>query len=606
MCRPANFCVNLFNRAFSGRDGHNGFCFSFLFIFMGNYPGEGPQGGTERGKGGTALPALLLGLAVLACLLPFVNKAFNVDDPVYIWIARHIQRNPLDFFSFNMNWRGVLEPVWRFNENPPLSSYYIAAVAGLFGWSEAALHMAFFAFAVAAAIGTYYLARELCQRPLTAALAGALTPVFIISATTVMSDMMMTAFWVWAVFLWMRGLGEKSVPYVLLASLLVAASSLSEYVGVSLVPLLLIYSLAKKQGRWAWFLLIPAATLAGYDRLTYALYGKDLLLNAASYAVTYQGKGFLNFMTGLVFVGGGLISAFFYSFFIWRKRTLIAGALAMAALMALFPARDFLALFPTALARYRDDPAFHWLFIGQFYVFALGGASALAAAFSDLWNSRDAEALLLFSWTIGIFVFLCLLNWTINSRTVLLMFPALGVLLMRTAGRAGLPGKPAGRLLVIVPLVPSLIIALTVARADYDWAGSQRAAAVSISGNYQGQGKNLWFMGHWGFQYYMEKLGGKPVDRTRTVVQPGDTLVIPANNCYVLPPFLFARYTAAPEVRTAQAGWAATMDPYAGAGFYGDKVSGPLPYIIAPVPGEQYFILTAVRRFAFSPPSDGN
>ena len=565
---------------------------------------------TGGGKNTPALPALFIGVIVFACLVPFANKAFNVDDPVYIWIARHIQSNPLDFFGFNLNWRGVLEPVSRFNENPPLCSYYAALAAKFSGWTEAGLHMAFFLFAAAAAIGTYYLAGELCSQPLTAALAGVLTPVFMISATTVMCDMMMTAFWVWAVFLWMRGIRERSVFDIVLASVLIAASSLSKYAGMSLIPLLLCYSLVKRQGGWAWFLLIPVAILAGYERLTYVLYGRGLLLNAASYAVSYGGKGFLNLITGLVFTGGCLISAFFYSFTIWRKRTLVAGALIMAVILTLVQAQTFLAPFPAALDRFQSDTAFHWLFIVQLYVFAMSGASVLAAAFADLWKSRDADSLLLFLWVAGAFIFLCLLNWTINARTVLLIFPPLGILIMRALDRSHTSGKPAGRLLpagrflVAAPLIPSLIIAFAAARADYKWAGSQRAAAVSISSGYQGHG-NLWFMGHWGFQYYMEKLGGKPVDFTSTVVRPGDMIVIPANNCYVLPPFLFAGYSTISEMRVPSSGWLATMNPLAGAGFYGDKVSGPLPFIMAPVPEEKYFILTAVRQFALRRPSEG-
>ncbi len=552
-----------------------------------------------------------MGAIVFACLIPFANKAFNLDDPVYIWIARHIQSNPLDFFGFNINWRGVLEPVSRFNENPPLSSYYMAVVAKLFGWSEAALHMAFFVFAAAAAVGTYYLAGELCSRPLTAALAGVLTPVFIISATTLMCDMMMTAFWVWAVFLWIRGLGKRSIPSVVLASLFIVASSLSKYVGMSLVPLLLCYSFARKQGKWAWFLLIPVAALAGYDWITYVLYGRGLLLNAASYAVSYQGKSFFNFIIGLVFTGGCLISVLFYSFSIWRKKALLTGALIIAGILSLVPVRAFLEPFPGALVRFQNDTVFHWLFITQFYLFALGGASALAVTFSDLWKARDSGSLLLFLWVVGIFLFLCLLNWTINARTVLLIFPPMGILIMRAIERASAPGKssarflPQGRFFVIAPLIPSLIIALTAARADYNWAGSQRSAAVSIGGSYQGQG-NLWFMGHWGFQYYMEEFGGKPADFMRTVIRPGDVIVSPANNSYVLPLFLFRGYASIRETRIDSPGWAATMNPFAGAGFYGDKVSGPLPFIIAPVPEEKYFILTAVRPFAMRPPQAGN
>ncbi|MDA8090398.1 MAG: glycosyltransferase family 39 protein [Nitrospiraceae bacterium] len=568
----------------------------------------------EKGPAGP----LFLGVFVLACLVPFIKKAFNVDDPVYIWIARHIQSSPLDFFGFNINWRGIIEPVSQFNENPPLSSYFIALAAKLFGWSEAALHMSFFIFAVAAAIGTYYLAREFfCSSPLIAALAGVVTPVFMISANTVMCDMMMTAFWVWAVFLWMRGVRVGSVFNVVLASLFIAASSLSKYVGMSLIPLLLCYSVVTKKGRWAFFLLLPALMLAGYDWLTYELYGRGLLLNAASYAVSYGGKSLTNFIVGLVFVGGCLISVFFYSFLIWPKKNIIAGALLMAAILFLVPLGNFLVPFPQALARFQNDPVFHWAFVLQFYFFALGGASALALAVSDLWRSRDAGSLLLFLWVMGIFTFLCLLNWTINGRTVLLLFPPVGILIARAFERRKMTflifrknqksqkdstSGRGSRLLIFSPLIISLVIALAAARADYNWAGSQRAEAAALTQSYHGPGR-LWFMGHWGFQYYMEALGGKPVDFEQTTAQPGDMIAIPANNCFVLPPYLFAGDSMVSETHIASTGWLAVMDPRTGAGFYGDKVSGPLPFIIASVPDEKYYVLSVIRPFPVRPDS---
>ena len=99
--------------------------------------------------------------------------------------------------------------MWAVTENPPLASYYLALAAGILGWSEMALHFAFLLPAVAAILGTYRLARRFCQSPMLAAVATLFTPVFLVSSTTVMCDVMMLAFWVWAAVLWLEGMEEK-------------------------------------------------------------------------------------------------------------------------------------------------------------------------------------------------------------------------------------------------------------------------------------------------------------------------------------------------------------------------------------------------------------
>ncbi len=53
--------------------------------------------------------------------------------------------------------------MWRVTENPPLASYYLALAAGIFGWSEIALHFAFLLPALAVILGTHRLARHFCQ-----------------------------------------------------------------------------------------------------------------------------------------------------------------------------------------------------------------------------------------------------------------------------------------------------------------------------------------------------------------------------------------------------------------------------------------------------------
>src|SRR6185436_21066047 len=41
---------------------------------------------------------------VLGVLLLFCTKAFTIDDPLFLWLGKHIQSNPLDFYGFNVDW----------------------------------------------------------------------------------------------------------------------------------------------------------------------------------------------------------------------------------------------------------------------------------------------------------------------------------------------------------------------------------------------------------------------------------------------------------------------------------------------------------------------
>ena len=111
-------------------------------------------------------------LAVLAALGPFLAKSFNIDDPLFLWTARQIQAHPANPYGFDLNWYGYESPMWEVTKNPPLACYFLAAAAAILGWGEMALHFAFLLPAVAAILGTFRLARRLCQRPLLAARRG--------------------------------------------------------------------------------------------------------------------------------------------------------------------------------------------------------------------------------------------------------------------------------------------------------------------------------------------------------------------------------------------------------------------------------------------------
>jgi hypothetical protein len=102
-------------------------------------------------------------------LLPFVNRAFNIDEPLFIWAAQQIQKHPGDPYGFPVNWYGTAMWMSDVMKNPPLASYFIAAVGSVFGMSEVALHVAFMVPAMALVVGTYRLALRLTDRPMLAA-----------------------------------------------------------------------------------------------------------------------------------------------------------------------------------------------------------------------------------------------------------------------------------------------------------------------------------------------------------------------------------------------------------------------------------------------------
>src|SRR5688500_14225416 len=96
-------------------------------------PGVGAHGSNKT-------LALLCALTA-AALLPFINKAYHIDDPLFLWAAQHITAHPLDFYGFAVNWYGSAMPMSEVMKNPPLTSYYQALIGAVAGWSEPIIHL---------------------------------------------------------------------------------------------------------------------------------------------------------------------------------------------------------------------------------------------------------------------------------------------------------------------------------------------------------------------------------------------------------------------------------------------------------------------------------
>ncbi len=536
-------------------------------------------------------------MLTLLCLLPFSGKGFHIDDPLFLWSAQHITAHPLDPYGFQLIWYRSVMSMAEVTKNPPLTCYYAAVVGSIFGWSERALHLGFLLPALAMVLGTYRLAKRLTSSPLVAAAATLLTPGVVVSASSVMCDTMMLALWIWAIVLWLEGLESGKQHLLLVSSLLMAAAALTKYFGICLVPLLLVYSIAKQHrfAAWAWYFLLPVALLAGYQSWTHALYGRGMFSDALNFAPQrITNAWYLVVLYPIVcasFAGGCALSALTLAPLVWSRKYILSaillGGMAVVAGWIIGP----------RLVGIRAGTALqqHWLTVGPelaFYV--AGGVSVLALVVLDLWKHRNADSLLLGLWVFGTFAFAAFLNWTINARSVLPLIPASGILLARRLDALGVALSKPLQWKVAAALLISGALAFWVALADADLANSAKQTAMALAQRTRNPIGTVWFQGHWGFQYYAEQLGMRPMDFSQSTLNPGDLLIVPRGDYTThTPPLQFVASDELVAVERPQP--VITMCSGMEAGFYASSY-GVLPFAFGAVPPEQYHLYSIGAR----------
>jgi hypothetical protein len=93
------------------------------------------------------------------------------------------------------------------------------------------------------------------------------------------------------------------------------------------------------------------------------------------------------------------------------------------------------------------------------------------------------------------------------------------------------------------------------------------------------------------------------VDFSRSVLVPGEIMIVPSNNSNLITPDASdVENMAVLEFPTCP--WLSTVHAVTGAGFYG--AGGFLPFVFGPVPTEKYFVCRVLRTLCFAPPETLN
>jgi 4-amino-4-deoxy-L-arabinose transferase-like glycosyltransferase len=508
-------------------------------------------------------------LLAAAVLVPFLDKAFTVDDTVFLRQAEHAVEDPLHPTAFDMVWGEV--PA-RVSPTSGIVMAWLLVPAILAGGSERVAHLTQLVMLALALLATVSLGIRLGLAPRSAAAAGLLlaaTPAALGMAGTAMADVPAMSIGVLGLERLVAWRQERRLHQALLAaaSLALAPVTRPHLLLLLGVGALLLVGDCLRSESWrkaGWRLWIPLAAAPLLTALL-LLVTRDPSPSAAGIvAATSQTsalervpRNVVAFSIHWVLVLPLALPWIVLRLFPILRRwpVLILSTVAMGALMWL--SREL----PPLPTPYRFAPI------------AGLGAAVLFDVLWGGWKRRDATQI-----TLGLWLLVALVAapyFQVPSKYLLASAPAAALLVAREVAARG--GRLAHATLVVTCLV-GLALGVAILRADAAFAGLGRTAAAALVGPQVAAGRNVWFAAHWGFQWYAEKAGGRIVTLTPPYPAPGDLLVLSRNtevgfrvNRMVLSGF---RLRGIATIEDNSAGGRIMLD---GAGFY-DNGRGYLPW----------------------------
>ncbi len=554
--------------------------------------------------GSCGKPHLVTWLTLLAIIVattgPFLTKAFHIDDPLYIAVARQILRRPWDPYGAELIWEERPELLFDADFNPPLWNYLMAAVLVWSGEPEVrvqarpglttegmrisvsrrpeiCLHLLESLFVALALVALFLLARRLCRWPLTATALVAFSPA-LLPGQNVMLEGPTLAFWLWATVAYLRAFETNSFRYVHLAGLLAACGVLTKYSTAVLLLILAAHAAWHRRWRLLHLLLLPAVALALWTAHNYALYGRSHLLTILARVQTGEREPAgirLEVCWGRAMAclrAFGALSALFIPAGWLLKRSVGSKGLLVLLLAAL--AVGYVSKWE--MGRWLDkdhlkmegpEPSYtasgwlkrhavcvHALAFGTLGTLTVAGLCLASRPLAGMLAAGPAERLL-WLWLLTVILFCIVAVPFLATRHLLpAMIPLTLLLLRRSAEQAerqaDATGQRQGRMASRTPaslkcvLAATLVLTATcgflVAKADYDFAEWYRHLALGPAAKSAALAKQLavriWFTGHWGWAYYAERAGLRRYIHGRCQLQKGDLVLLPLFQTWRLPP----------------------------------------------------------------------
>jgi hypothetical protein len=505
------------------------------------------------------IPVVALTTLLLA---PFLDKAFHIDDALFLRAAEQIRKDPLHPYQFDYNWCGIPESMWKATQNPPLNSYLLAAVDLLAEGNEFFFHFGYLCLAISCVLLIFSLSKRWCHHPNLATILTLGSPAFLVSATNVMADIPLLFLWLLAIFLTVRSADSSRSSGLWWVGLVASAAAMTKYFGIALVPLLTVYWCCRSR-RFSFHLLaflLPPLTLALWGWYSKVQGGLIHPLASAQFSVHLPTTRIDQAADSLVFLGGTLLwPLFLFPLMIRMHRGLSIGAVGLAIL--------------TGVLCWNRVPAeIKPLWLGM----EAGGVAVLAFGIASWRSRRDPESILLLFWLFGTVAFSLFFNWTVAARVILpAVFPAV-LLVIRWID--SFEARTIWLRWISVAVFPTILLSFLLANVDHDFANAGRSFVESTVRPLKREGRAIWFEGHWGFQYYMEREGARPINLSGQNFRSGDPIVVPINNTGLAPLNLPLERTVDRPISNPYS--MHTIEARSQAGFY-SSIFGRVPFALS-------------------------
>jgi hypothetical protein len=475
------------------------------------------------GKPTRCVPRRRLLLVLLAAVYTGLNavKPLQVDDAAYQYFARQFATRPLDPYGFAVLWYTHPDAANTVLAPPVLPAYW-GAVRAVVGERPWLWKLALFPWALLFVNAVHALLRRFARGvELFGTWLLVLSPAFLPSLN-LMLDVPALALGLAALNVFFRAARRRSYALAAWAGLLAGLAMQTKYTAFLAPGAMLLYALFQRRLRfWAPAALVATQAFVTWELVVAFLYGRSHFIEAlppppepgtSRLAVALRKFGTLQFLfsdLGGVAAAGILIGLAALGL----RRLGVAITAGLAALgYALIAWRDGNYVSMGAIGRRFPRAAVMEFSELIFDAFAAAGALVLALALWRLWalpRGRRTVAFLT-CWLLLEVVGYLLLTPFPAVRRVFGVAVVLAVLVARLAARTC--RTPERRR--VLHALGAGGVALGLAYWGLDWMGArvqQQAAESAADWVRQHGGGTAWFVGHWGFQYYAERCGLRPV-----------------------------------------------------------------------------------------------
>ena len=454
----------------------------------------------------SAWPALLL---AIACLVPFLNKAFLIDDPYFLAMARQILQHPLRPMNFDICWNIVDRCTKAYVLTPGNTLMGYALVPTVLGgsaeWLAHATQLVFVSIAIIA-MASLVLRLGWGRRPaISGALLLAAIPPFLPMGSTAMPDVLATALALVAIERLIAWRAEKRWHQGLVAAIALGLGGIARAHLALLVPLAAFLLLDNLQPRQ-----ILSQVRQNVRLWIPVLAGGAILITII---LTTRERS-LGLDPPSLFAGRQNIPRNLVSYLLYFCFPLPLAAVWTASRWCIRPHRIVYALLTGAFVGI--------LIPGRLIGFLAGfGFSVLVDLLMESWEKRDQFGLFLMFWML---IPLPIVYYGhLPIKYLLPCIPAVILFCFRLAESIRPRLVRAGSVILIVG---ATIYSVLILRSDAEFAEFGRVAMAELIRPHTEAGETVWYGGDFSAYWYAPLNGASLYVVGSTEPKSGDLLVV--------------------------------------------------------------------------------